>query len=148
MPRPGFADLTHRQMCTSMNDGGHQAHDHTPSRGVYASSYVPRHQNNDVVLPVPPQGLLCQDSTNASNSYTLQSMVAFPTAIHKCDTVIDVTDLRQFNDRSLLFDIRKVTRTTLQIQGLYPIRPRRYKAFSELQHRIHYRQLHLVGLYP
>ena len=113
MPRPGFADLTHRQMCTSMNDGGHQAHDHTPSRGVYASSYVPRHQNNDVVLPVPPQGLLCQDSTNASNSYTLQSMVAFPTAIHKCDTVIDVTDLRQFNDRSLLFDIRKVTQRPL-----------------------------------
>ena len=96
-----------------MNDGGHQAHDHTPSRGVYASSYVPRHQNNDVVLPVPPQGLLCQDSTNASNSYTLQSMVAFPTAIHKCDTVIDVTDLRQFNDRSLLFDIRKVTPATI-----------------------------------
>ena len=113
LPRPGFADLTDSQIRTLTYDGGHQAHDRTPSRGVYASPYVPRHQNNGVVLPVPPQGLLFQDSTSVSNFFTLQSLVDVPTVIHKRDTVIDESDLRQFNGRSLLFDIRKVTQRQL-----------------------------------
>ena len=126
LPSPGFADLTDRQICTLMCDGSHQAHDHTPSRGVYASPYVPRHQNNDVVLPVPLQGFLCQECTNASNSLALQAMVDFPTLIHKCDTVIDETDLQQLNDRSLLFDVRQAAQrqlhnTTFSRAALDPI---------------------------
>ena len=114
MPRPVFADhLPDNQMCTFVYDGGHQTPDRTPSRGVCASPYVPRYQNNDIVFPAPLQGLPFQDFTNVSNFFTLQSVVDVPADIHERDTMIDESDPQQFNDRFLLFDIRKETQQQL-----------------------------------
>ena len=55
-------------------DGGHQVHRCTPSRGEFAFSHVPRHQNNDGVLPAPPCDLPCQDLSNVADFFTLQSL--------------------------------------------------------------------------
>ena len=105
--------LSDSQIRILILDGGHQAHDHTPLRGFCASPYVPRHQNNDVVLPAPLQGLFVQNLFNTPNFSILQPLEGISAVLHQRDFQIDAADSQQFDDRFLIFDIKSITQRPL-----------------------------------
>ena len=100
--------LSDCQICTLTLDGGHQAQDHIPLRGFCVYPYVPRHQNNDVVLSAPLQGLLVPNLFTMPDLPILQPLENTSAIFHQRDLQIDATDSQHVGERVLLFDLKSI----------------------------------------
>ena len=115
--------LSDSQICTLILDGGHQAQDHIPLRVFCVSPYVPRHQNNDVVLSAPLQGLFVPNLFTMPDLPILQPLENTSAFFHQRDLQIDATDSQPVGERVLLFDLKSIAPRPLHnttISGAVP----------------------------